>query len=342
MTVDQPRERWVDDVKGFACFLVAAGHGLQGLVLAGILDAGSVWRWFNRAIYCCHVQLFFLCSGYLWQRFGRSSGWRGHGRAALQKAWVLGVPYFAFTALQWGLKTAFAPWVNHSAGDLWRNLFVKPVAPYWYLAALAILFALLPRAGEKRVWAWMFGAAAALKAVASAVDSGGWCFAARAVAENAFWFTGGMGLSFGGADWLRGNVAKWMGAVCGALFFGGSVAALRWGGFENAWWKWGLGMAACAAVLAWASNRGEQRAVDFWNWTGRNALPIFLMHTFCVASVRMGLHAAGLETLWVHVPAMLAASLVGPVALLHALECVRLDGVLDPRRWKRRKDICAK
>jgi fucose 4-O-acetylase-like acetyltransferase len=341
MTAARAREGWVDAVKGLACFLVAAGHGLQGLVCTGILDGGELWRWFNGAIYCFHVQLFFLCSGYLWQRFGRSEGWRGHGRAALQKAWILGVPYVAFTVLLWAIKKACAPWVNHPAGELWRDLFVSPVAPYWYLATLAMLFALLPRVRRKQAWAWMFGAATALKAVAAAMGGGGWCFAARSVAENAFWFSGGMGMAFRGPDWLRGNAAKRVGAAFGVLFLAGSAAAVRWGGFGNAWWKWGLGAAACAAVLAWAANRGENKAADFWNWTGRNALPIFLMHTFCAASVRMALCAVGMASPWAHVPTMLAASLFGSVALLRAMERVRVDGLLDPRRWRRGKGSCA-
>jgi len=341
MTAERVREGWVDDVKGLACFLVAAGHGFQGLVCTGILDAWGLWKWFNGAIYCFHVQLFFLCSGYLWQRYGKSSGWRGHGRAARQKAWVLGLPYVAFTVLQWALKKACAPWVNHPAGDLWRDLFVKPAAPYWYLAALLILFALLPRAGGKRAWAWMFGAAAALKAVAAAGGGGAWCFAARTVAENAFWFTGGMGLAFLRPDCLRGSAAKRAGAACGAFFLAGSAAAVKWGAFGSSGWKWGLGVAACAAVLAWAANRGERKRADFWNWMGRNALPIFLMHTLCSASVRMALCAIGVASPWIHVPAMLAASLFGPVALLRAMERVRLDGLLDPRRWKRGKETAA-
>ena len=341
MTAARARECWMDVVKGVACLLVAAGHGFQGLVCTGILDAGGLWRWFNGSIYCFHVQLFFICSGYLWQRYGRSEGWRGHGRAALQKACVLGVPYVAFTILLWVMKKACAPWVNHPSGELWRNLFVAPVAPYWYLATLAMLFALLPRVREKRAWAWMVGAAAAVKATAAVAGSGGWCFAARSVAENAFWFTGGMGLAFCGTDWLCGKSGKLAGAACGALFLAGSAAAARWGELGNAWWKWSLGAAACMAVLAWAANRGENHAAGFWNWAGKNALPIFLLHTFCAASGRMALCAIGVASPWLHVPAMLVASLFGPIVLLHAMEIMRLDGLLDPRRWMRRKKICS-
>lgn len=333
MTVARSREEWVDTIKGLACVLVALGHGFQGLVFVGILDATALWRWFNGAIYCFHVQLFFLCSGFLWQRFGRGADWRSHWRAVLEKAWVLSVPYVTFTIVQWALKTVCSAWVNHSAGNLWRNLLVEPVAPYWFLATLAILFALFPRVRRRRMWTWLFAATVALKVVAVMSDSSTWFFAARTVSQHAFWFVGGMGVALWGQDWLGSPVAKMAGVVCFTLLLAGSAVAEWRGGLRNPWIAWGVGIVACMAILSWATNRRGEGKTDFWKWAGRNSLPIFLMHTICAAAVRMGLCAIGMVSPRLHVSAMLVASLFGPMLLLHGLEAIHLDGILDPRCW---------
>ena len=62
------RETWVDDVKVCACILVALGHFFQSMVTTGILAESTLYQWFNQTIYYFHVPLFFLCSGYLYQK----------------------------------------------------------------------------------------------------------------------------------------------------------------------------------------------------------------------------------------------------------------------------------
>lgn len=331
MTMSRTREIWVDAVKGLACALVAAGHGFQGLVAAGLMDASMPWTWFNDSIYCFHVQLFFLCSGYLWQRHGRGSGMQGHARAALDKIWLLGVPYVFFTALSWFLKRLCASWVNHGAGDLFHSLFVEPIAPYWYLAALALLFVLVPRMPGRRAWIVLASAATAAKAGGIVLGSPAWCFAARTVAQNAFWFAAGMGLALQATDGLRGRGMLWAGSMCGLVFFAGTAILVHGRISFSDWVRWGLGMLACTAVLAWAARRMR---CGFWEWMGRNALPIFLMHTIFASAIRIGLLALGARSPWLHVPAMFAASIAGPLVAMKLLEWIRLDGLLDPRRWR--------
>ena len=332
------RENWVDSAKGLAILLVVLGHGFMGLLFARLLPFHAQWWGCKGAIYCFHIQLFFLCSGYLWQRFGRSSGWRGHVRAMSGKAWCLGVPYVAFTSITWGLKTLCGHAVNQSAGSLWKDLFVEPVAPYWFLPALFLLFALFPRIQGKAGWAAGFVAAAAAKAVTVAWNYTAWCFPARAVALHAFWFSAGMGLALCGTGIIRGNSGRWIGMACALLFLAGAVTASTTGMWWHQWWwckaiQRALGLLACTAVLAWAVGRDACQTVSgTWAWLGRNSLPIFLMHTVFAVAVRIGLVALGIRSLWFHIPAMLAASFAGPLAAMRVLEWVRLDSLVYPRR----------
>lgn len=65
------REIWVDNVKVFACVLVVLGHFFQSMIKSDVLPANDLYQWFNQMIYYFHVPLFFICSGYLYQKSGR-------------------------------------------------------------------------------------------------------------------------------------------------------------------------------------------------------------------------------------------------------------------------------
>ena len=65
------REKWVDDVKVIACILVVLGHFFQSMVKASIMPENDLYKWFNITIYYFHVPLFFICSGYLYQKYSK-------------------------------------------------------------------------------------------------------------------------------------------------------------------------------------------------------------------------------------------------------------------------------
>jgi fucose 4-O-acetylase-like acetyltransferase len=110
------REIWVDNVKVFACILVVLGHFFQSMVESSILPATGVFMWFEKTIYTFHVPLFFICSGYLYQRYSRVDSLRAWRDNILKKLLTLGVPYFTFSTVTWGLKTVFSSTVNTNVG----------------------------------------------------------------------------------------------------------------------------------------------------------------------------------------------------------------------------------
>lgn len=142
--MEKKREIWVDDVKVIACVLVVLGHFFQSMTKADILPANGLYEWFNQTIYFFHVPLFFICSGYLYQRFTRVDSVSSWKRNVLKKALALGVPYFTFSFATWLLKTMFASSVNGEAGGLLDILFFHPSSPYWYLYALFFVFLITP------------------------------------------------------------------------------------------------------------------------------------------------------------------------------------------------------
>lgn len=95
---------WVDDIKVIACILVVLGHFFQSMTKAGIVPAGNLYEWFNTTIYYFHVPLFFICSGYLYQKYSKVNSFKSWKSNVLKKALTLGVPYAAFTTATWVLK----------------------------------------------------------------------------------------------------------------------------------------------------------------------------------------------------------------------------------------------
>lgn len=74
-------EIWVDNVKVFACVFVVLGHFFQSMTKASILPTNILYLWFEQTIYLFHIPLFFICSGYLYQKYSKVdsvSAWKNN------------------------------------------------------------------------------------------------------------------------------------------------------------------------------------------------------------------------------------------------------------------------
>lgn len=65
---------------------VVLGHFFQSMTKAGILPTNDLYQWFNETIYYFHVPLFFICSGYLYQKLSRVDDIHSWSKNALKKA----------------------------------------------------------------------------------------------------------------------------------------------------------------------------------------------------------------------------------------------------------------
>ena len=134
----------MDDVKVIACILVVMGHFFMSMVQSGILPDSNLHEWFITTIYYFHVPLFFICSGYLYQKYSKVDSVESWHRNVAKKALALGVPYATFTTATWILKKVFSSSINNQIGGLGDTLFLHPTAPYWYLYALFFIFFVTP------------------------------------------------------------------------------------------------------------------------------------------------------------------------------------------------------
>lgn len=141
---------WIDNIKLFACILVVVGHFAMSMSSAGLTEYSPTYYFFIQSIYTYHVPLFFVCSGFLYQKSNRVHGFSNWKDSVKSKFLNLSIPYFTFTIITLLIKTLFSNEVNTQAGGFLTTLFINPTAPYWYLYALFFMFLIIPNFKTKK------------------------------------------------------------------------------------------------------------------------------------------------------------------------------------------------
>lgn len=329
------REIWVDNIKVFACILVVLGHFFQSMVQSNILPSTDLYLWFNQTIYYFHVPLFFICSGFLYQNYGKVHTFKDWGQNILHKLWRLGVPYLVFSFMTWGLKTIFSGAVNNKAGEFWETLFLYPLSPYWYLYALFLLFLITPTFRNRKMVLIGLGMAIVLKIIY--IYSGGFgTYAIVYILSDEIWFVMGMFLS--AVRFHQLNRSKgWLffGIGLAVVFIVLSVMAYKtdkvFSGQETL-----LGFIACIAtilVICYIFKENVQSQVT--GFLAQYTMSIFLMHTLFAAPLRIVLLRYSIKNPYIHVILGIFISFAGPILVaflsghgIRLIKCVRTDKML--------------
>lgn len=324
------REVWIDYIKVLACILVALGHFFQSMIKASILPDNGLYQWFNTTIYYFHVPLFFICSGYLYQKYNCVDSIGAWKNNVIKKAIVLGVPYFVFSFATWLLKTAFSGLVNGQISGLGDTLFLHPASPYWFLYILFFIFLVMPTVKNLKGIAALFGIAIIGKVLQ--IIGGGYnvlqIYAVSNLLSNLIWFVIGMGIAFGT---LQRYFSKILGALFGAIFL---VASYRSYKIDNAWLSFIMGLLACAAVFMIMADCKEFK---FLSRFAKYTMPIFLMHTLFAAPCRVFLMKLGITNAPIQIGIGIALSFIGPIVAMRILEKIRLDFLVYPGKLKKKE-----
>ena len=330
-TAVRTRERWVDDVKVIACILVVLGHFFQSMTKANILPENDLYHWFNTTIYYFHVPLFFICSGYLYQKYSKVNSVSSWCKNVAKKALALGVPYATFTIATWVLKKVFSSSVNDQIGGLGDTLFLHPTAPYWYLYALFFIFLVTPTFSS--VKAATVGPIVALAAKVLILTWGGYSvYAVSTVLSNDIWSM--LGRSIGAFNvQLKGQRVQ--GTICGLLFIILSVVEYT-AEISGSAISFAMGLLACVAVIMMVAGFEEKfgRGMDF---LAKYTMPIFLMHTLFAAPLRSVMMKVGIENAAVHVALGLGISFAGPIIAAWIMKKMKwLEFFLYPNKFIRK------
>lgn len=308
----EQREIWVDNVKVIACILVVLGHFFQSMTKAGIMPANNLYQWFNQTIYYFHVPLFFICSGYLYQKLSKVEDAHSWGKNILKKALNLGVPYFTFSFATWLLKTVFSDSTNTQIGGLFDTLLLHPASPYWYLYALFFIFLITPTFRNRKMAFVGLATATGMKAI-GAIGGGTSVQAISYILSDEIWFVIGMCLSM---FELKEYMAKKKIAVpiiTGVVFVAMSVLVYK-AGIQDGYVSFMLGLLACISVVMLIVGICEDRNQSVvFGILAKYTMPIFVMHTLFAAPLRTALLKAGVGNAVVHVLLGIAISFVGPM-----------------------------
>lgn len=301
------REKWVDDVKVIACILVVVGHFFQSMVKASILPDSGLYEWFITTVYYFHVPLFFICSGYLYQKYSKVNSVDSWRRNVAKKVLALGVPYVTFSTAAWVLKKVFSSSVNSQIGGWGDTLLFHPALSYWYLYALFLIFLLTPT--FKSVKAAAVGLVVALVAKGLILTGGGYgIYAVSTVLSNEIWFVLGMSIC---AFNVRLKGRKVQGTICGLLFMILSVVVYK-AEISGGVIPFAMGLLACVAIILMVAG-GERRFGRGMDFLAKYTMPIFLMHTLFAAPVRSVLLKLGIGSSVIHVVLGLVISFTGPI-----------------------------
>ena len=306
-TAVKTREKWVDDVKVIACILVVLGHFFQSMTKANILSENDLYEWFNTTIYYFHVPLFFICSGYLYQKYSKVNSVSSWCKNVAKKGIALGVPYATFTTATWVLKKLFSSSVNDQIGGLGDTLFLHPTSPYWYLYALFFIFLVTPTFSSVKAAA--VGLVVAIVVKGLILTGGGYSvYAVSTVLSNEIWFVLGMSICVFNVQ-LKGR--KVQGMICGVLFIILSIMVYT-AEISSSAVSFVMGLLACVAVIMMVAGFEEKfgRGMDF---LAKYTMPIFLMHTLFAAPLRSILMKIGIENAVIHVVLGLGISFAGPI-----------------------------
>ena len=330
-TVVKTREKWVDDVKVIACILVVLGHFFQSMTKANILPENDLYGWFNTTIYYFHVPLFFICSGYLYQKYSRVNGVSSWCKNVAKKALALGVPYATFTTATWVLKKVFSSSVNDQIGSLGETLFLHPTAPYWYLYALFFIFLVSPTFNSVKAAA--VGLVVALAAKSLILTGGGHSvYAVSTVLSNEIWFVLGMSICAFNVQ-LKGR--KEQGMICGVLFIILSIMVYTAEICSSAV-SFAMGLLACVSVIMMVAGF-EEKFGRGMKLLAKYTMTIFMMHTLFAASLRSILMKIGIENAVIHVVLGLGISFAGPIMAAWVMKKTKwLEFFLYPNKFIRK------
>jgi fucose 4-O-acetylase-like acetyltransferase len=258
------------------------------------------------------VPLFFICSGYLYQKYttlNNFAGWRKH---IIKKFLALGVPYFVFSTITWLLKNGFSGSVNLAMeNSLLKTLFVSPVSPYWYLYILFFVFLITPVLKNKKFVIGVLAIAIAMK-IFSIMDILSDIYVVSLLLEYEIWFVLGVFFAYIGAEQHINGKTTVLFASTGLAFLASSIIVQIFS-IDFRFVDFVLGLLACGSIVVCACHFFSHSLASPIKWLSKYTLPVFLMHTIFAAPLRIVLLKLGITNFAIHTILGLLISIAGPI-----------------------------
>lgn len=320
------RMDYIDRIKALACALVVIGHFVMSMDASAIFPYTSPTKWFVNSIYMFHVQLFFVCSGFLYYYSVGHKNDYNYFKYTGKKLLNLGVPYFVFTTVTVLMKMIAGDAVNSKENGLLYTLFIEPTAPYWYLYVLFFMFLLIPPLRSKGSITVAMIIALALKVidVSGLLSAVNLPYFAQRIMGYSIWFVLGMALSVWEYKPMKKHLP--LGIIGLLLFTVGSVIVFALSNTNKAaYFILGL-LAVCSIFILFSCTdipSGKLTKIII-----KYNLPIFLMHTIFAAGIRIILVKIGINQWYIHIPVGIVATFAGPVIAAFIMDKTKIFNIL--------------
>ena len=303
---------WVDFAKFFACFLVAIGHLIQGLVHAGLISkTNQAYLIFDGMVYLFHVPVFFFCSGYLYQKTALVNNLKSYRNNISKKFINLGVLYFTFSGITILLKIIFSDSVNTKfEDDIFTTLIFHPIAPYWFLYALFFLFLVCPTIQSIKSACFLLAISILLKIL----EIFEIClpYPVSYIQGNLIWF--GSGIIF-----IRFNLARFMGwkiVLVSTLFIPVSLLVILQDSLNNAIRPL---LTFCGILMSisffFVASRQSWFPLEIMKNLSKWTIHIYVLHKIASATFRTILIKTDIHFFTVHIIVGIIASIAVPIAV---------------------------
>ena len=312
----------VDQLKGYACFLVLFGHVIRGIRTAGIAIPAFFWG-MESFMWSFHVALFLFLSGVVYKETGQWRSKQTKGKFLLHKLLNLGVPYVVFSAVYIGMN-CFVGGVNtqFSLRDL-LYIWKTPVAQYWYLYALFFLFC---------VWTGLSGLLKNWQ-ITLLVTLLGYLLPLLGIGLGSFDVVFYSALAFGVGTFVDFSRLTKLPVIakCAVvlshiaagvlLILAGKIEAL---GFKECMVLFGI--YASIQLISLAKNC--KRITRFLLFINQYSLQIYLLHTIFTAGSRIVLQRLHITQWWIHVVVGTACGLVFSVLAAMIAERIKVLNIV--------------
>ncbi len=297
-------------LRGLACILLVFYHVVGATPSQGLMISDGIWRSLNDALVPLRMPLFALIAGALWT-LEKRRGW-SLVKDKFQRLWL---PMFSVGTL-FALVQAAVPGTSSDSTD-WYMLHFMPVAHFWFLASLFLIFlicALFPAGWQMNptsVWqqrGWLL--ILILSCIAYVAGWGvPWLGIAGALYLAPF-FIWGFGLAIWGSTWQIRYPGLRILIVVSACAM---IAYSLWGGWalENRRQLSIISLSLLYATASWFSGL----KVSWLIWLGDRSYTIFLFHVFFTAAIRLTMHAWDFSSIELYLLAGVIFGVSGPVLL---------------------------
>lgn len=328
---ERKRIIWIDNIKVVSMILVALCHFSQSMMESGLVSRSSVLNFSNEFCYLFHVQLFFICSGWLFQKFTSYNSFGDYAKNISKKLIALGVPYCFFLLLSHVFKTLFSSYVNNQAGNLLNELFVSPMPPYWFLYVLFLIFLITPTVKTKKQSCILFAVSIAASVAINFLNSKfNIIYAVEHTLINWIWFVFGTFI----AKTEPKKLSSPYSIIMFAMAFAAEIFNFKYLSGNSFIVNTAISFLACGGILgfmSWAYRANKQTPI--MGFFAKYTMPIFLMHTIFAAGIRSVLFKIGINNPTVHIACGLITTFIGPVIAAVIMEKTHLDFLLYPTKY---------